>query len=255
MLGPTTRSLALAGGLAAALAAPAGVGPHPGAMAALNPGSFGGIYDLYLGGIRGGEMSIRVELEDARYRAEAAGQTAGIVGTFWSAGFAAVSEGQSDRAGVSPMRFEADSFSPGKTQKVAMAYESGRPAAIEAEPPFTPKPWQVDPFAQAGAFDPLTAALSGLALQSRAQICDRSVEIFDGRRRYAIDIGPPQADPEGLRCDAAYRRVAGYKPKLMRKPDWPFTMWFAQGADGLWHVTRAMGDTPLGVAAVKLRDE
>jgi hypothetical protein len=79
------------------------------------------------------------------------------------------------------------------------------------------------------------------------------VDVFDGRRRYAIDLGRPEADGERIRCRGVYRRVAGYKPKELREKI-GFSVWFEERPDGLAHVVRVAGESELGLA-VALRRE
>lgn len=217
-------------------------------------GEFAGIYDLYLGGIRGGEIVLSASLERLSYRAEATGRTAGVIGKLYKAGFDAKTRGRVTARGYVPERFSAKTHTPSKNLTLEIGYAGGAPLKVSAEPPFDPKPWQLEPSEQTGAFDPLSAALAGLALQPRELLCNRSVEIFDGRRRYAIDLGAAEPAENGsLRCPAKYRRVAGFKPKMLAKEPFPFAVWFEEGQGGLWHVVRAMGETPVGVAAITLR--
>lgn len=211
------------------------------------------VYDLYLGGIRIGELSFQAGLDGERYRAASAMQTAGILGVFLGAGYAATSEGRVGPAGMAPQRFAAEGRVGGDVQAVEMTYDAGRPAAVRAEPPFKPKPWQIEPTAQAGTLDPVTAALTALAPMPRAALCDRTVDIYDGRRRYAIDLGKPAADGERIRCPALYRRVAGYKPKELNETI-PFDVWFEERPDGLAHLVRAAGESGFGLAVVLLRE-
>ena len=116
-----------------------------------------------------------------------------------------------------------------------------------------PKPWQIEPEDQAGTLDPVSAALTALAPEPAGEICNRSVEIYDGRRRYAIDLGAPEAGEGRIRCPALYRRVAGYKPKELKETI-DFAVWFEERPDGLAHLVRAAGESYLGLAVVLLRE-
>ncbi|MEM0923731.1 MAG: DUF3108 domain-containing protein [Pseudomonadota bacterium] len=213
------------------------------------------IYDIYLGGLWIAEMSVTSEIEGDRYSAGAALVTKGVVGSLYRASFEVEAEGEVGAGLYAPQRFTASSRDTRKSQFVEMRYDGGKPAALRAEPAFKPKPWEVDPLAQAGAADPLSAALGVLANQQGDGLCDREVEIFDGRRRYAIVLGAPALRESGVRCPAVYRRVAGYKPKKMAEPEFPFEFWFEQGADGSWQVQKALGDTPIGTAVIRRRVE
>ncbi|MEM1382199.1 MAG: DUF3108 domain-containing protein [Pseudomonadota bacterium] len=250
----TTRRGALGIALVLAALMPAEVADS--AAPATRPGSFAGVYDMFFAGLLGGEMEMTASLEGEAYSAQARGRTAGIVAALWEAGFDAQSTGSLRDGAFEPTAFDADSFSPKKRQKLAMRYEAGRPSEVSADPPFDPKPWELEPSEQAGTFDPISAALSGLALQGDGHVCNRSVEIFDGRRRYAIDLQEAETLEDGTRrCQAVYRRVAGFKPKQLAKPDWPFRVWFQQRPDGLWSVSKALGETPIGVVVVRLRQD
>ena len=213
------------------------------------------IYDLYLGGIKAGELTMNAQVAGENYRAQSVMRTAGVVGMLYKASFEAEAEGALSAGGPKPLRFAAASRTKKKSQFVEMFYGADAPREIRAEPAFVPKPWQVDPTKQTGAFDPITAALWALAPRPEGRICNTSVEVFDGRRRYAVDLGKPVAEGKRIRCPALYRRIAGFKPKMMRKrPKFPFDIWYEKRGDGLAHVVRAAGDTMFGIAAVLLRE-
>ncbi len=213
------------------------------------------VYDLFLGGIKGGEMAIVTWISDESYHAEAVMRTAGVVGLVYNASFTATSEGAITPDGYTTERFKAQSAMYEKSQYVEMTYDGAAPASVYADPPFVPKPWEIEPTAQSGTIDPITAAITALAPMPVEQLCRRSVEIFDGRKRYAVELGAPEPDQGRIRCPAVYRRIAGFKPKQMREtPEFPFSVWFEVRDDGLAHVKRAAGDSMFGIAVVLARD-
>lgn len=232
------------------------------AMLALSAGGAGAerlpvstIYDLYLGGIKAGEMTMHARYDGARYRAESVLRTAGIVGFFYKAAYEAETEGDLTETGLVPVRFAAHSRMYERQQFVEMLFGGIAPREVRAEPAFVPKPWQIEPAEQTGTLDPITAAISALTPTASGKVCNRSVEIFDGRRRYAIDLGAPEADGTRIKCRALYRRIAGFKPKMMKKrPTFPFSMWFEKRPDGLTHFVRAAGDSMFGLAVILLRN-
>jgi len=212
-------------------------------------------YDLFLGGVKAGELRIDADFEDQSYRATSVLKTAGIVGMVYKASFEAETQGRLQDGRLVPDRFAAASRMKAKQQYVEMTYRGASPVAVVADPAFVPKPWQIEPAQQDGTLDPISAALSALAPGPTASICNQSVEVFDGRRRYAIDLGTPEADGARIRCPAVYRRIAGFKPKMMKKsPSFPFNVWYAERADGLAHVVRAAGTSMFGLAVVLLRE-
>jgi hypothetical protein len=210
-------------------------------------------YDLYLGGIRAGELTIDARFSGERYTATSVMRTAGVIGALYKASFEAETEGSLRGGGLRPERFSATAQMYSDRQKVEMTYRGAAPEAVRAEPAFDPKPWEIEPADQAGTLDPVSAALVALAPAPSGEICERSVEIYDGRRRYALDLGKPEADGERISCPALYRRVAGYKAKQLKETV-DFTVWFEERPDGLAHVVRAAGESMLGLAVVLLRE-
>ena len=224
------------------------------ASASFQPRPVSTIYDLYLGGIKAGEMTFDAAYDGADYTATSVLRTAGVVGFFYKASFEAETRGRLSGAALAPDRFAAASRMKSKEQYVEMHYKAGRPARIAAEPAFIPKPWEIEPTEQLGTLDPITAALSALSPAPMGEVCNRSVEVFDGRRRYAVDLGPMEPDGNRMRCPATYRRIAGFKPKMMKKQaEFPFNVWFEQRPDGLAQFVRAAGESMFGLAVILLR--
>lgn len=226
----------------------------PGVVAASD--DVNSIYDFYLGGVKAGELSIDATFSNGGYRAQSVLKTAGIVGFVYKAAFEANATGQREGRDLTPVRFSADSRMKKKEQSVEMTYRNNAPARVNAEPAFQPKPWEIDPTEQSGTLDPISAALTALAPAPVGQICNTSVEVFDGRRRYAIELGAPVKDGARIKCPAMYRRVAGFKPKMMKKrPNFPFSIWYEERPDGLAQVVRGAGESVFGLAVILLRKQ
>lgn len=214
-------------------------------------------YDFYLGGIWAGEMTIDADFGGGEtYRTGVIAHTTGIVGFFFHAGVEAEAVGRIDAAGLSPVRFTADAYERSRRHLIEISYEGGSPASIIAEPAYQPHPWSISLGGQPGIADPLSATFEALMPAAADAICRQTADIFDGERRWAIEIGPPQDEGDGgrIRCDAVYVRIAGFKPTLMG--EWarrPFALFFEDRGDGLFHVVRAVGQTSFGLAVLLLR--
>ncbi len=102
-------------------------------------------YDLYLGGIRAGELTIDATFRGDRYSATSVMRTAGIVGALYKASFEAETEGRLGSEGLQPERFRAVAQMYSDRQTVDMTYRDATPAAVLADPAFVPKPWQIEP--------------------------------------------------------------------------------------------------------------
>jgi hypothetical protein len=229
-------------------------------------------YDFYLGGIWAGEMTLDAEFGSdldggGTYRAGITARTAGIVGFFFTAGVEAETVGRVGATGLSPVRFTADAYERRHRQLVEISYDDGTPASVMAEPAYRIRSWSIDSHDQRGIADPLSAALEALAPAAADAICSQTADIFDGERRWAIEIGPPRpeggreakgedgGEGGGIRCDAVYVRIAGFKPALMgERARRPFALFFEERGDGLFHAVRAAGRTSFGPAVLLLRE-
>jgi hypothetical protein len=216
-------------------------------------------YDFYLGGIWAGEMTFDADFGSdfdggGTYRAGVTARTAGIVGFFFRAGVEAETVGRLDAAGLSPVRFRADAYERGRRRLVEISYDDGSPASVMAEPAYRLRPWSISLPGQPGIADPLSAAFEALAPAAADAICSQTANVFDGERRWAVEIGPPRPEGNRIRCDAVYVRIAGFKPKLMgERARRPFALFFEERGDGLFEVVRAAGKTSFGLAVLLLR--
>jgi hypothetical protein len=203
------------------------------------------LFDLYFGGIWAGTVDLRLEYDANGYRAEAEGRSEGLVGALYGASFNAVAHGKAPGAlgpapGGRPAQFRAFGSFGGDEQSLTITYGLLGPQAISADPPYKPKPWQIDPFAQTGVVDPLGAAALLLRARADGALCAAGIDVFDGRRRYRVTLSAPRAGAvaDEIQCDAALARVAGWRPKDMGKPPFDFRLFF----------TRQAGETPARLA-------
>lgn len=215
--------------------------------------SFGSRFVLSLGGFTLAELTFDGTLAAQGYRAEARLATAGLVDSLYRAGFTARAGGRRAGAVIVPQHFEARTFDSDNSQDLAIRYAAGRPQAVTAVPPFKKKPWQIDPRAQAGTLDPVSAAVALFAPQPEERLCARMVETFDGRKRARLSFGTPERRGARIRCAGQYERLAGFKPERMEEPSVPLTVWYARGPGGYWHLDRASAPTSYGTAVLKRR--
>lgn len=211
------------------------------------------VYDLYLGGLWLGELTVTSEREGPRYRAEAALGTSGLIAAFYRVTLGVTAEGHVGPRAWRPTRFTAETSGPRRSQAVAMRFRGQRPVSVEAHPPFRPRPWELDPAEQRGTTDPLSAFLAAAASRPGTAPCPQHADVFDGRRRHGVSLARAVEEQGLLRCEGLYRRLAGFKPKMMKRPDYPFTVWFAPRPDGGHAFLKAMGETPFGTAVFRRR--
>lgn len=236
--------------LAAAMLAPTTGGlAKPDSVAAVNA-----IYDLHMGGIWAGEMTVNADFGVEAYRADLKARTVGLLGFFVDAEVQAQSVGKVGASGLTPQRFTAKMREDKDNQFVEIAYQGGSEPSVRAEPAYKDRPWSLAPNDQPGFLDPLSAGFAAFMPTPRDAVCSQPVDVFDGEHRWAIEMGALTQEGDKLRCEAVYVRVAGFKPKKMGdRARWPFSLYYEERDDGMFHVVRAVGETDYGVAVVRLR--
>lgn len=211
-------------------------------------------YDLYMGGVWTGEMTVDADFGVATYRAQFKAHTVGLLGFFVTAEVEAESVGKVVANGLAPERFTAKTREDADSQFVEISYHGGSIPLVRAEPVYNVRPWSIATSDQLGFLDPLSGGFEAFMPAPRDAICRESVDVFDGRRRWTVEMGQLTQEGKELRCDAAYVRVAGFKPKKMGdQAKWPFSLFYEERDDGLFHVVRLVGETDYGLAVVKLR--
>jgi hypothetical protein len=215
-------------------------------------------YRFYLGGILIGKASIAAAVEGEAYRLDTNVRSDGVVGWFYDVTVNGVAEGLRDaRAKLRPALFRFNSVAEGKKFDLDMRYAGDAPSEIKAEPPFQPRHYAIDPTQQRGALDPMSAIVAALFPDKTAPLCNRTFPIFDGRRRYDVSLeGVISEKTEGgatvIECKGRWKRVGGFKPKHMRKPDYLFTVRFSRDSAGQVLPIRAWTDTEFGAAMAML---
>ncbi|TVQ54682.1 MAG: DUF3108 domain-containing protein [Rhodobacteraceae bacterium] len=209
-------------------------------------------YDVFIGGLRGGELRLTVHRDGEAYAAEAALRASGLVGAFFGAEARASATGVESGAAPEPARFESETRFGRERREVAMRWEENPSIVIEADPPLRRRRYDAPPETLRGALDPVSAAVAALTPRPVAEACGRTVPVFDSRRRFDIALGEGALDGDTLRCEGVYRRVAGYKTITAENVDHPFTAWWTV-VDGVAHFERLQTPTPIGHAVARRR--
>ena len=211
-------------------------------------------YDLYVGGLRAGEMTVSLDVSSGVYEAAAMFRTVGIVGFFADQEIHARVVGETNGERFQPLRYVSKANEDGKRKLVEIEFHLNGPSNVSATPELRRKPWSIDPVEQTGTLDPLSAILLAFGPRDAQRACNSQIEAFDGRHRFAIRVGPVRMHGERILCAGEYVRVAGYKPKTLRKrPSEGFTMQLEPHSDGTFRVTRLISDGSFGAVVIKLR--
>jgi Protein of unknown function (DUF3108) len=229
------------------------------------------VWQVYLGGFNLGNIGIKSSFAGNSYSAVSRLKTAGVVNSFYEAIIDATSVGAVANTGLQPQRYDSNTNNEKTNQKVGLTYSS---AGIQlfSDPPYNTERFPVTEDQKRGTLDPLSGlvfALSGIS-QSATKPCGETVRVFDGRRRYDIElnyVGQDKVKTDGgysgpaVKCTVIYKQLAGFKPNLNKGKSIPvITTWLApmeSSAGGpvkkFMVPVKIMTDTPYGVALAHAR--
>jgi hypothetical protein len=217
--------------LAAALAVLAGPSSSAQRLASLAParsGSLGVDYTIAFWRIPFGRTSFDVRFDNAAYRIESHFETSGVVSALWNASIDANATGQMKTRNVSPGVYDSYYRRGSKHQQVKVTFPPDAAPVTYADPPYNTKKYPVSDAQKKEGMDPLSAAISVLAgvHASPSSPCGTVAPVFDGRRRYNIELSYVRDEAVKIEnvyagrahlCALRYNQIAGFKPKLLRE--------------------------------------
>ena len=220
----------------------------------------GVVYDLSIAGVPIGEATLRVVIDEARYRVEG---TAEVGFLFWGGSGRAVSEGRATAEGLAPESYRLRYEGATRPGAIDIAFEDGRATRWERRPDWTRDDAEDAREARvalraedlAGVLDPLSAlvipAPEDIAPEA---LCRRVRPVFTGYTRFDLDLGGaapgPAGAPGAVVCAARYRPVSGHRvgsqrAERMQRPG-AFSVRLAPVGEGVWGPDRVALRTRFG---------
>lgn len=226
-------------------------------------------YQIAVGGFNLGHADVNAQVGETAYQLDAFIKTEGIAENFFETTFALESQGAFSGNRVKPTRFVSTYTDGEDTRRVELLYPRGSAPTMTAEPAygdgFGPNIGANDVIMTQ---DPISALLLPV-LSSATSPCERSLPLFDGRRRYNLQLRPDNpggamvemnGDENGysgpvMRCTVKMIPVAGYERKtlikLLERED-SIKVWLAPVEDGrFWVPVRLTLRTPFGGAVMR----
>lgn len=224
---------------------------------------------LYAGGVTLGKVDMDATIRGNDYHVVSNLETGGIVNAFWQAQIQATSNGKIADKTLKPALYDSfDTNHAGKKQEVSLTWEGDAPPRMYANPSFKANGYEVKPDQQKNIVDPLSGVVlitTGVGA-SADNPCGVVAPIFDGRRRYNIELTKVKDTTikmdnglyhgKGFLCEMKYRQLAGFKPKIIKDNEsfpkinaWVAT--FPSAIPGRSYVVplRVWADTQYGVVA------
>jgi hypothetical protein len=224
-----------------------------------------GEFTIYVGGFLFAHGTMAATFDGPDYRLKTVLSTAGLPRAFYEAEFKLASEGRFADAQVKPAIYNSDSWDKSSARKITLRYDGEGMPSLKAVPPYNPGDLSdVMPYQQLGTQDPVSAAL--VPVVGGGDPCDRSIPVFDGRRRYDLQLsraGEIKMTPRGLKapviaiaCDIRYVPVAPIERKkfteMLRHND-GMKVWLAPFDGGrVYMPVRLQLHTPLGGAVMEI---
>lgn len=206
-------------------------------------------FDFRIAGIRAGEISMGGVESGRTYEARAKVNTAGLVGIFADFRFDGTAAGGVAGDGrIVPQVFRASSVSPRAARETRIDWENGTPVFVSVKPERSTSP---DPSNQTGTLDPVSASFALLRDVPVAEVCGKSVDVFDGSRRSRITLGKPEMQGDGeILCNGRYERLEGEEQTFNTSSSYPFKAIFRDRGDGVAQLQRLDTKTQFGRAAL-----
>jgi hypothetical protein len=224
-------------------------------------------YDIYMTHVRVGEITWMANFADQGYLASASGKASGVFSVLINGEGAVNTQGVVSDGKLRPATVTTTVSDDEGRVEVRMSYENGVLKNVDDHGP-PPKPGRVavTPALLSNVTDPLSAMLIHVSSETFARAnCERTLKIFDGRRRYDLVLSYNRVDTmkvergyagRVLVCGVVLRALAGYDPDsllvkyLAGKTD--LELWFAPVAGaGVIAPVRAVMPTLIGTLELR----
>ncbi len=190
-------------------------------------------YDVRLLGVPVGQLRLAAREDGARYAVTSTFATTGLA-RIVDASFGLSAQGSITADGLAPTSYDEQIDTGSRRSTAQLSYAGGVPritgGTVAAK--VASDPDALDPRAQTGSVDPLTALYGVLRDRPLPGLCDYSVIIFDGARRAALTMSGGRDEGGRVTCTGAYTRLAGFSASEMRRQSaYPFSITYSPVGD------------------------
>lgn len=211
-------------------------------------------FDISLFGIKAGAMRVVLNQTDTDYSARGRLATKGLLSKLAKLEFDGTVNGSVRADALLPRKYSATIAKKKSTNNVRISYSNEIPNVLEYSPTRAPRDTDVDAAKQRGALDLVSATFLIVQDVSRENLCDKTVQIFDGRRRSRIEMSNPELDRKTASCTGSYYRIAGFSARELEKGRrFPFTAYYEMQDDETYRLMRVSTKSTIGSAMLNRR--
>lgn len=180
-------------------------------------------YDIYMTHVRVGEITWTMRFNEQTYQAAANGKASGVLSVLLDGEGSVTTQGDMSNGKLAPTKVNTTVTDDEGRVDVRMSYENGELKQVDDRgPPAKPGRLPITRALLRNVTDPLSAMLMPTGEQTFAHShCEKTLRIFDGRRRYNLILSYKRVDTmkvtQGyagrvLVCGVVLRPIAGYDP-------------------------------------------
>ncbi len=225
------------------------------AIPATASGSETHIFNLYILGFRAGTISTAINKKGQNYALAGKVQPTAFLRRLRDIGYTGTVYGRfGEGHKYSPSKYIGNMRTGTRTSTVKMHWSKGRPVVDSYEPGRAPRPYDINPSDQIGTIDLLSSLHSVFEDSTKADLCGRTIPMFDGRRRTKLVLSKPSFSNNKGTCKGTYTRVAGFSPEDMKeRVNFPFKLLYELQDDGNYRLKSLSTTTTFGKASLVRR--
>jgi uncharacterized protein DUF3108 len=198
------------------------------ASAAHAQGKVSAHYTIAMTGVTIGEIDWKIDIGDTLYSTSASGKASGVLSALMNGEGGVAAQGNIVSGRLEPSSFTSAITDEDGAIKLEMTFADGIASErITPQPPVHPDRLPVTDADRRGVSDPLSAVLMVTKLGGgtlAASDCNRTLKIFDGRRRYDLMLSYARLDKVAIErgysgpilvCGVVLQPIAGYRANSM----------------------------------------
>ncbi len=209
-------------------------------------------FSVYVSGLKAGTLQTVLTRNGKAFSVSGTLSPTRFMRTIRDVGFTGQSAGTFQDTAFTPRRYSGHTKTGSRDSQVKMRWLNGTPSVDSYTPEREARDYDINPAEQRGTLDPLTAATVLFVDQLAATLCNKTIPLFDGRRRGKLSLAPPTIDGESAICAGTYTRIAGFSPEDMQeRVNFPFTLMYTRINEDTYRLMAFTTKTTFGSARAK----